>query len=592
MLEALIQFRALLSGRDITRMWWLLGIVIATGFLEVAGIASVVPFLQLAANPDSALQRPWLLEVYTSLGLDTHQSMLIATGCAVIAFLAVSNLLAILAGWLRQRIAWTIAHNVSLSLAESYTRLPYAFYLHRDSADLIKSVIDDVNSLVNGVVLAGCQFISQSVIVSMILLLLAAVNPWVAISALGVFAGIYFIIYLARRRLLTRLGRERLSANSDRYVAFVDLMTGIKAIKSDGASDYFLKRFERPSRLFAATQPRIHLSSSVPRHIVETVAFGAVISIILVLSRDEQTFVQALPTLTLFALAGYRLMPAINTAYVSMAQIASSYPAIETIYRDVHAAPATPTQPVAPMALQEAITLHDLSFQYPESDHPVLSSITLTIRKGQKVAFVGPSGSGKTTLIDILTGMLSPDVGTLRVDDTPITPANAPDWQRIIGYVPQEVFLYNDTIERNIAFGTEPIDIEKIRQVAQIAQIAETIESTMPDGYQTTIGERGLRLSGGQRQRLGLARALYRSPQVLVLDEATSALDSQTEARVIAAIHDELPELTIVMIAHRLSTVRRCDWLYVLDRGELVAQNTYQALLANDALFRDLARID
>lgn len=593
MLLALTQLRSLCSAQDVRRLWALLGVVIATGVLEVAGIASVLPFLQMASDPQAALTSPWLRQVVDTFGFTSHQNLLLATGCAVILFLTVSNCLAALASWLRQRIAWTIAHSVSIRLAHAYTRLPYRFFLNRDSADLIKSVIDDVNNLVDGVVIASCQLLSQLIMAGMILTLLAIVNPAVAISAFALFVGIYLLIFLLRRRYLTDLGRQRLAANSQRYVTFSDLMLGIKAVKSDGASDFFVGRFEKPSARFSQLQPLIHLSMTLPRYIVETVAFGAIIGVVLVLSDDDQIFVQTLPTVTLFALAGYRLMPAVNTAYVSMAQILSSYPAIENIHRDIHAAPpALSAEQQASPTFSRSIELRDIGFRYTAADRPVLQALSLTIPKGRKVALVGPSGSGKTTLIDILTGMLVPGQGSILIDGAPINEANTTGWQKLIGYVPQEVYLYNDTIERNIAFGSEPLDQEKVREACRIAQISETIETEMPAAYQTLVGEQGVRLSGGQRQRLGLARALYRSPQVLVLDEATSALDSKTEGKVMAAIYDELPSVTIVMIAHRISTVRRCDWLYAMDRGQLVAQGTYADLLASDNLFRDLAKFD
>lgn len=592
MFEALRQFRSLCSAQDITRLWALLGIVIATGFLEVAGIAAVLPFLQLASNPDMALETPWLFDFYNSVGFNSHRQMLFTLGLAVVVFLTFSNLLAAVATWLRQVIAWTIAHHISVRLAQSYTRLPYAFFLNRDSADLIKAVIDDVNSLVDGMVIAGCQFVSQLIVAGMILALLAYVDSAVALTAMVVFAGIYLVIFLVRKQYLSELGRARVQANSDRYVTFSDLMSGMKTVKSDGASKFFVDRFAEPSARFSQAQPKIHLSTVAPRYIVETVAFGAVVGMVLYFSGDSETFAIVVPTLTMFALAGYRLMPALNLAYVSLAQIASSYPAISNIYRDLQSATHTPTASSQPVEFKHAIEVNKLRFTYPQSERPVLNDITLRIEKGQKVAFVGPSGSGKTTLIDILTGMLDPSAGSFFIDATPLGPANIGSWQAMIGYVPQEVFLYNDTIERNIAFGADIVNKERVQEVCQIAQIAETIEFEMADGYQTRIGERGIRLSGGQRQRIGLARALYRQPKVLILDEATSALDSQTEAKVIAAIYDDLPSMTTIMIAHRISTVRRCDKLFVLDRGDLVDEGNYQSLLQTDTLFKDLARFD
>ena len=606
MLLALTRFRSFCSDQDIARLWALLAIVLLTGILEVAGIASILPFLQLAGNPDAAIENRWIKPLYNTLGFESSKAMLIAFGWLVIVFLTASNILYALASWHRQRIAWSIAHNVSLKLARSYAGLPYHFYLNRDSADIIKSVIDDVNNLVDGVVIAGCQFVSQLIIAGMILLLLIYINPVVAISALCVFAGIYLLIFFARKTYLTELGKERLLANSNRYITFVDLITGIKAIKSSNAQEYFINRFEKPSLKFSETQPKIHFSTMAPRYLVEAIGFGSVVGVVLFSAQSDVMFVNMLPTLTLFALAGYRLMPAANTVYMSIAHMLSSHQAINSIYADIHtenqadsihpkkAKPAI-AEPIAAQQIShfsQHITLQNLSFTYFDENSPVVDAINLTIPKRAKIAFVGPSGSGKTTLIDLLAGLLSPAAGQVLVDNTVITTDNADSWQRLIGYVPQDIFLYNDTIQNNITFGMEQKDIVRIKKVCKIAQISEYIEQELELGYDTTIGDHGVRLSGGQRQRLGLARALYRRPQVLILDEATSALDNLTENRVISAIYDEFPELTIISIAHRISTVKRCDKLYLIDHGKLIAEGTYTGLKSSSELFKELTCYD
>ena len=480
MLRALKRLLTLCTAEDIRRLWALLAVVVLTGLLEVAGIASILPFLQLAADPVAALESPWLARVHAALGFESPRAMLFAAGWAVIVFLGLSNLLMALGAWQRQRLAWTIAHHVSMSLARAYVRLPYRFFLERDSGDIVKSVIEDVNGLVDGVVVAGCQLLSQLIVGGMIVALLVLADPPVALAAIGVFVGTYLAMFALRRAWLTELGRRRLAANSARYITFVDLIGGIKAIKSTGTGEHFVARFETPSATFSRIQPKIHFSTVAPRYVVETLAFGAVVAVVLWLTRQGGDFTDVLPMLTLFSLAGYRLMPAANTAYVSAAQLASSYPAIDHIHRDVNLdregvghdragggsdADGGEREADEPLAFEREIVLDGISFAYADDEEPVLDAVSLRIPRGSRVAFVGPSGSGKTTLVDVLTGLLEPARGALLVDGVAVDGARRAAWRRQIGYVPQEVFLYNESVARNVAFGAVEVDMARCARV-------------------------------------------------------------------------------------------------------------------------------
>lgn len=614
MLQSLRRFLSLCTAQDVRRLWVLLLMVVGTGILEVAGIASILPFLQLAADPEAASGNLLIQRIFDVLGLDTRSAGLLVIGWAVILFLGVSNLLTALASWHTQRIAWTIAHHVSVFLASSYANLPYQFYLHKESGDIIKSVIDDVNRLVDGVVIAGCRLITQFIVSAMILVLILIIDAWIAVIAICVFFGPYLVMTYLRKAYLTDLGRERILANSQRFVTFSDLIVGIKAIKSAGANEYFVNRFEAPSKTFSLIQPKIHISSVLPRYVLESIAFSSVVFVIMYLSNRSMDLVAVLPTLTLFTLAGYRLMPAAHLGYQSVVQLLSNYPAIDNIYRDVHShsSPAAgiavfaPPDAVGKPNVQQAaasgvskcatrfndsLSLHDLSFTYGNNNPDVLSDISLRINKGQKIGFVGPSGSGKTTLIDILVGLLHPTDGQIQLDGVHIDSNKTEILKTLTGYVPQDVFLYNDSVARNVAFGKNEIDLERVKRSCSIAQMDSVIENEFTAGYSTVIGDRGLRLSGGQRQRIGLARALYQQPEILVLDEATSALDTLTEKSVLTEILNKLPDITIIMIAHRLSTVRDCDKLFVLDRGRLIAEGTYDHLISSSRLFREMASI-
>ena len=577
------------SRRELSLFWLLLVLGIIISLLQVASVASILPFLELATNPNALSDSPSLRKVYNSLGFNSEKAMIIAVAWMALLFMLASNLLSVVSVWFQQKVAWTVSYNVSMRLVRTYGELPYQFFLSRDSSDLIRSTIEDINNLIDGVVLAGCNVISQLLIAVLIFVMLFIVNPLIALSAVGVIGGIYLIIVFARRSYLTRLGGESLQATSDRYRTFVELISGTKAIRSNGAKKYFIERFEKPSKQYSSIRPLIVTTYMVPRYLVESLAFGAVIFIILYLANSDAGFVDALPTLTLFTLAGYRLIPAINGAYVSLAQMLNSYPAIDAIYNDIQAANDTRVITTESILFERSIKLSSVTFNYPEVETPAVDDVSMEIRKGSKVAFIGPSGSGKTTIVDLIMGLLNANIGSILVDDVVLNRERYDSWRQLIGYVPQDVFLYNDTITNNIVFGAETIDEKQIKKAAKIAQISEFVE-TLPSQYDTVIGEQGARLSGGQRQRLGLARALYRQPSVLVLDEATSALDNVTEGDVVKAIHEEIPDVTIIMIAHRMSTVVRCDKLYVVDRGKISAEGDYKKLLEESDQFRELAQ--
>lgn len=589
MLRALMKLKSLLDASDAARLRRLLIVIAVMVFAEVGGIALVLPFLRLVADPDAIPRSEGLSWLYATVGFSSHRAMLVGIGWTVIALMGLSNLLGALGVWMRYRIAWSLAHSVSMRLVAAYSRLPYEFFLQRNSAQLIRKTIDDVNSLVIGVLITGCQCISQATVAVAIAVLLLFAHPMAAVSAFGLFTGVYGAIYLARRTYLLRLGEDRLEANYDRYRAFVEFIHGIKTIRSCNASEFFAKRFEEASERFSVINPKVHTTTQAPKYFVDTVVFGAILVLVLSMTDAQQTLSTSLPLITLFAVAGYRLLPAVNGVYAALAQFRGSLPAIDAIYGDIHAATKTENATDSKLVFDNEIRLDAISFHYETSGSDVVDQVSLRIPKGSRVAFVGPTGSGKTTLIDILIGLLQPQAGGLWVDNTRVNLANRSSWQATIGYVPQDVFVYDDRLEDNVAFGL-PLDRDHVRQVCEIAQLSSFIENELSEGYRTVVGEGGCRLSGGQRQRLGLARALYRRPQVLVLDEATSALDAKTENAVIAAIHERLPGITIVMIAHRISTVRRCDRLFMMDRGRILSEGSYEDLLASSELFGQLAR--
>lgn len=595
MLSELGKLHDLLERRDVLQFGLVFAAILVTALFEVVGIAAILPFMRLVAQPETLHTNEWLDEIYRAGGFSSERSMLIWMGVAVMVLFSLSRLFAAFTVWLTNRSVWSMAHRLSVRLLRRYLQLPYEFFLTHNSAELLKKLVADVNNLVTGVLLAGSTFIAQLVVALAIFALLLVVRPGLALAAFGLFGGAYALLHLLRHRWLTRLGRERIAADNVRFRTFSEALTGIKAIRTEGAGRYFLDRFEGASKRFTDVQPKIQLVSLIPRYLIETLAFGGILTVVLYLLATDGEIVSAIPMLSLFALAAYRMLPALHEAFLAGAQVSQNLPAIDEVYGDMAGEAVIGSileRAPARMELQDRITLRSVSFQYSAGQIPVVTDIDVEIPRHSRVAFVGSTGAGKSTLVDIIVGLLVPQAGDLSVDGVPITPDNAASWLRLVAYVPQEVFLYDATVTENIAFGLEPeaIDLDRVRQAARIAQLDEFIAEEMASGYETLIGERGVRLSGGQRQRLGLARAIYRQPEVLILDEATSALDGITEEALLSSLRDHFPELTVIMIAHRLSTVKLCEAIHLIDHGRIVDSGSFADLLASNPIFQRMVQ--
>ena len=352
----------------------------------------------------------------------------------------------------------------------------------------------------------------------------------------------------------------------------------------------YVNRFAVPSKIYASTTALSQIIKHLPRFFLEAIAFGGMILVILYYLSKTNTFVNTLPILALYAFAGYRILPALQLIYNSISQLRYVSPALDNLYKELNSNKLLKNNKYQDnFSFEKDICLKNINYKYPNTSHLSLKNITLEIHSNTKVAFVGTTGSGKTTLADIVLGLLEPNNGILEVDGKSINQTNIRGWQNLIGYVPQQIYLADSSISENIAFG---LDLEKINhnlveRVAKIANIHEFIKNELPYGYKTIVGERGIRLSGGERQRLGIARALYHNPKVLVLDEATSAMDNITEKTIMDSINNLGKNITIILIAHRLNTIKKCDKIFLLDKGELKDQGTYDDLVKTSNLFRD-----
>ena len=554
---------------------------LAQALFQVIGITSIFPFLAIAADPER-LRRSHFGTRFLSLfpPMENRQLLLVAGVIAILALL-LSNAVNLLSEYARTRYAQNFAHWLRVRLLRRMASQPYTYFLQRNSADLLKKILGDVNNYTAGVLLPLLDTVARVFTAVLLLVTLFLVQPVIALSAAIVLGAYYVIIFrlLARKRREVDEGLRTSIAGS--YREAQQMLGGIKPVKVHRAEEYFLSRFSCHSAVNAQMYARLPIFANSARYLVEPLAFGGLVVAVLLLAAKGRDFSDILPNLGVMALAGYRLLPSLQLLYAQLTQVSSMRHAVDEVY-DEFVAAGTERSTLAgtrsdalmqatPFRWNDTITLREVSFRYPDASRPALDGVCLTIAKNTSLGVIGPTGSGKSTLVDLLLGLYHPTTGEILIDGQPLTPARVPSWQASIGYVPQDIFLTDDTIARNIAFGLpdNEIDPARLREACAMAQILDFIEGDLPAGFDTNVGERGIRLSGGQRQRIGLARALYRRPSLLILDEATSALDVATEAKLLEALRGLTGKLTIVVAAHRLSAVAQCDRL--VDLAEMAA---------------------
>lgn len=592
----IVKLLALLTPAERKRAAVLMGMILVMAFLDMLGVASILPFMAVLANPDVVQTNALLNTAFTAsqnIGIGTAEQFLFALGVLVFVLLVTSLTFKALTVYAQTRFAFMCEYSIGKRLVEGYLHQSYSWFLNRNSADLGKTILTEVGAVISGGMVPLMTLMAQSTVALALLILLIIVDPLLALSV-GVVLGLaYAGIFAVMNGWLKRLGQARVDANQRRFTAVSEAFSAAKEVKVGGLEQAYITRFARPAEIFAKVRASVQIIAQLPRFALEAIAFGGMLLVILYLMAKSGSFASALPIIALYAFSGYRLMPALQQLYQAATQMRFAGPALDALHQDLSNLQAADAQygKITPLPLTQAIRLEQVSYRYPNAPHLALRGVDITIPARDKVGFVGATGSGKTTTVDVILGLLEPQDGSLKIDGQPITAANRRQWQRTIGYVPQHIYLADDSVAANIALGVNGKDIDQlaVERAAKIANLHEFVVSGLPQGYDTTVGERGVRLSGGQRQRIGIARALYHNPQVLILDEATSALDNLTEKAVMEAVNNLGHDITIILIAHRLSTVRQCGQIYLLERGEVKAQGTFKELTQASERFRAMA---
>lgn len=584
----------LLDRRERLRFMVLMLMILCMGLLDVAGVASILPFLAVLSDPGVISENAMLSLLFDWFGRGDERRFLILLGGLVFTLVVLGLAFKALTLYALTRFSTLRNYSISSRLLRGYLAQPYAWFLQRHSADLGKTVLSEVDQVIGSSIIPAMTLLAHGTVLIALTLLLIAVDPVSTLIAVLLLGGSYVLIFRGVRRLLGRLGKRRVKANRQRYQVASEALGGIKDVKVLGLEAGYLQRFRAPAHAFARTQATGRIISQLPRYVLEAVAFGAMLGFVLMLLvQGDRRLEDLVPILGLFAFAGVRMFPAVQQVYQAVTKMRFGQPALTALHQDMvetrHA--RVPSQQVPPVRLLRELRLHDVHYSYPQAPRSALAGVTLPIQAHTTVGLVGTTGAGKTTVVDIVLGLLRPTQGSLLVDDVEITSDNLRGWQRSVGYVPQQIFLSDDTVAANIAFGVSPeeIDMDAVQRAARIANLHQFVLEHLPQGYETRVGERGVRLSGGQRQRIGIARALYHDPDVLVLDEATSALDTLTERAVMDAVRNLAGAKTLIMVAHRLSTVEHCDRIFLLDQGRVVGQGSYKELLRTNEHFRQMA---
>ena len=589
MLKTTKQIISLLDSQQRKRASILLIMILVMGLLEMIGVASIMPFITVLLNPEVIQTNNFLSNIYQiteKIGIKNDFDFLFFLGIMVFLLLVISLSFKALTMYIQLRFTKDCEYTIGKRLIETYLYQPYSWFLNRHSGDLGKSILSEANFVVDHGVNPIMNILGQCFVILALAGLLFFIDYKVALITSVLFLIVYGLVYNIVRKTLYRLGEERLQENQKRFISVNETFASIKEVKVAGLESIGIDKFKNPAKKIARIESSSHVISHLPRFGIEGIAFGGIVLTILFYMKLNNNFVDILPIFALYAFAGYRLIPAMQQVYVSSTYLRAVTSSLERLHNDLKDYDKIKfyqQQESDLISFNKEINLKNISYKYPNSNKLVLSDINIKIPKGSTIGLIGVTGSGKTTLVDIILGLLNAQEGTLEVDDHQITKKKMKSWQSIISYVPQNIYLSDDTISANIAFGINKKNInhQNIMHAARIAKIHDFINDELSEKYETLVGERGVRLSGGQRQRIGIARALYSKPKLLILDEATSALDDKTEKEVIDGIHKIGREITIISIAHRLSTLEQCDKICELVNGRIVNQITFKELMLN-----------
>jgi len=585
MKEIINKINLLIGEKERKSFTLLLMAVFLLGFLEMITVASIFPFMAVILDPNILESNEIIGYFVKVFNINGTEYLIVILGAIVSMLFIISNALSVLLIWWTNKFIYMLGHRVSIKVLTNYTRLPYAFFIQQNVSELSKNILVEVRRVVVGIILPSTVLVTRIVVVFFMMILLIIANPKVTLIIFSLLFIIYFCMYYFVRGKAKYIGEKVTASNGDRFRMADECINSIALMKITQVSKVFINRFSKPSFINAENNAKSRLLEVAPRYVVETFAFVIIILFILHSLNSGLGSSEILPLMTMFILAAYRLLPSVQQIYLSIIKIRFNSSALDILLRDYCPInfEVKDIDDGDAISLDKSICFRNVSFKYPLSNRYALDNVNIRIDKNTTVGIVGETGSGKSTFLNVLLGLLEHDSGEILIDDEKCDKIDPRMWHKIVGYVPQSTYLIDDTITKNIAFGIadEKVDHDKVRNVAKIALIDDYIQ-TLELGYSSVVGDRGIKLSGGEKQRVGLARALYNNPKLLILDEATSSLDKKTERLISESISNISGEITIVIVAHRFSTLIDCDVIHNFNKGTLIYSGSYDDFLSTD----------
>lgn len=567
-------------------------VMVFCGLLEVAGVASVLPFFAVLMDPGLVQKNATLAAVYHFLGPSSANAFVLQMGFGIIAVMVISTVLTVANGWQTQRILWSVHDRLSEKVLTATLSRPYEELLDKDPATYSRSVLSDVEAVIVHYFYPISQILSRGIIVLVIVALISYSDPKMAVIVITVFGGLYFFIFSLCRRRLQELGRVRDRTVQSRFIFAAEIFSATKEIKVLSPDLHVIRQYIDDTKSYSRMMEQSTFFQAMPRPVIETAGLSGALLIVIVFVLRGVPFHDVLPSLVLFAVGGYRLLPSLQTLYSSLSMVRVFHPLFLRMSSELRRAVVQRTPIANDMEIERApladIIFQAVSYRYPRGDVPAVHNFSATFPVSKLTAVIGPSGAGKSTILDLLLGLLLPDSGTILIDGRPLDDAWVATWRNRLGYVPQQSIVLNASIAQNIAFsGTLDIDLDRVVRAARLARLDAYIKA-LPEGYVTRLGEGGQRLSGGQRQRLVIARALYRDPEILVMDEPTSALDQETQDAFMDSIDQLRRDKTVIVISHSPQVARIADYCVLIDGGRVVSEGSPQEVREQSALGRRL----
>ncbi|UJW57920.1 ABC transporter ATP-binding protein [Bacillus sp. A116_S68] len=582
MKQTLSKMLELFNQREKKKLVILLIMMIVAAIFETLGVGLILPFVTMVTDPSIIHEQPILKGIYDFLGFQSTSTFIVFSVGFLLVVFVLKNIYLLAFFYVQYRIILNQQVKLSTRLLKEYLTKPYTFHLQRNSADLLRNVNDEVPKLFQGMILSGFQLLTEVLVIICILALLLITAPLATLTAAVLLGTSIVIFFRLFRKKINHLGKEQ-QVVGGKMIKWVNQSLGAsKDVKVSGKESFFINAYRTQSQIRANNGRFMKMLDQAPRLFIETILVSTVLVTMLIIIYQGADTGELITTMALFAMAAFRLMPSISRVIAMVTQIKYSQPALNVVYEDIFEnRDATLDDTEAEMKrdnrinngrhFKDEIVLNKVSYRYPDQEKDAVKDVSLQIPIGSSVAFIGESGAGKTSIVDVILGLLPPTKGEILVDGKSIIDQRR-IWQQKIGYIPQFIFLSDDSILGNVAFGIDPeeVDEEAAWRALEQAQLKEFIQ-TLPESIHTQIGEQGVRLSGGQRQRIGIARALYHNPEILFMDEATSALDNETEKEIMKAIDGLKGEKTLIIIAHRLTTIENCDTVFKMNHGQLIS---------------------